>query len=146
MRGRVCTCLQSRTWAVSAGMGNARLAVGNILIHSRIRDAFISSFICFVFIELLSCFEAQASLALHCFPASAPGIEITVLCVSPSPPRPPDGPVPYGCCLQATARQASSASAGIALPGFKQTSTGSTHPGLAPPPVMTLRSSFFVSP
>lgn len=102
LEGRVCTCLQSRTWAVSAGMGNARLAVGNILIHSRIRDAFISSFICFVFIELVSCFEAQASLALHCFLASAPGIEITVLCVSPSPPRPQTflSPMSAVCRLQ----------------------------------------------
>lgn len=136
-----------RTWAVSAGMGNAWLGVGNILIHSRVRDAFISSFICFVFIELVSCFEAQTSLALHCFSASAPSTEIIGLCV----PHPdiPMSPVSAVCKPQHSrllySAQLSSSSTGIALSDFKLTSTRSTHSGPAPPPVcpMTLLSRFF---
>lgn len=120
---------------------------GNILIHSRIRDAFISSFICFVFIELVSCFEAQGSLALHCFSASAPSTEIIGLCV----PHPdiPMSPVSAVCKPQHSrllySAQLSSSSTGIALPDFRLTSTRSTHSGPAPPPVcpVTLLSRFF---
>lgn len=120
---------------------------GNILIHSRIRDAFIPSFTCFVFIELVSCFETQASLALHCFSASAPSTEITGLCI----PHPdiPLSPVSAFCKPQHSrllySAQLSSSSTGIALPDFKLPSRRSTHSGPAAPPVcpMTLLSRFF---
>lgn len=45
---------------------------------------YLSSFICFVLIEILSYFVAQANPELHCFSPSATSIEIIGPCVFPT--------------------------------------------------------------
>lgn len=112
----------------------------SLAFYFRIRNAFIlSSFICFVFIELLSCFVAQANLELHCFSASAPSIEIIGLCVlHPDIPMSPVNAVCKSCYSGLLySAQFSRTSTDIVLPDFKLTSTRSSYSGPAPPAVCT---------